>query len=72
MINSRWPRPIGTMESIDFRPVCIGCEQVDDDRRRIGIATCPLDAGPRCSGDDRHADLVRLGADVKMPDLPTH
>ena len=24
MISSRWPRPIGTMESIDFRPVCIG------------------------------------------------
>jgi hypothetical protein len=24
MISSRWPRPIGTMESIDFRPVCTG------------------------------------------------
>ena len=24
MISSRWPRPIGTIESIDFRPVCIG------------------------------------------------
>ena len=24
MINSRWPRPIGTMPSIDLRPVCIG------------------------------------------------
>ena len=24
MISSRWPRPTGTMESIDFRPVCIG------------------------------------------------
>ena len=24
MINSRWPRPIGTIESIDLRPVCIG------------------------------------------------
>ena len=24
MISSRWPRPIGTIESIAFRPVCIG------------------------------------------------
>jgi hypothetical protein len=24
MISSRWPRPIGTMESMDFRPVCTG------------------------------------------------
>src|SRR6185295_8747159 len=24
MISSRWPRPIGTMESIAFRPVCTG------------------------------------------------
>jgi hypothetical protein len=24
MISSRWPRPIGTMESIAFRPVAIG------------------------------------------------
>ncbi len=26
MISSRWPRPIGTMESIALRPVCTGCE----------------------------------------------
>src|SRR6266513_2714090 len=26
IISSRWPRPIGTMESIAFRPVCTGCE----------------------------------------------
>src|SRR2546423_44176 len=26
MISSRWPRPMGTMESIDFRPVCTGCD----------------------------------------------
>src|SRR6202034_2480029 len=25
MINSRWPRPIGIIASIAFRPVCIGC-----------------------------------------------
>ncbi len=25
MISSRWPRPIGTIASIDFRPVCTGC-----------------------------------------------
>src|SRR6202008_2353459 len=24
MISSRWPRPTGTIESIDFRPVCTG------------------------------------------------
>ena len=24
MISSRWPRPTGTIESIAFRPVCIG------------------------------------------------
>jgi hypothetical protein len=24
MISSRWPRPIGTIASIAFRPVCIG------------------------------------------------
>ena len=26
MINSRCPRPIGTMASIDLRPVCTGCD----------------------------------------------
>ena len=26
MISSRWPRPIGTIESTDLRPVCTGCE----------------------------------------------
>jgi len=26
MISSRWPRPIGTIESMAFRPVCSGCE----------------------------------------------
>src|SRR6266568_2784355 len=26
MISSRWPRPIGTIESIAFRPVCTGCD----------------------------------------------
>ena len=25
MISSRWPRPIGIIESIDLRPVCSGC-----------------------------------------------
>ena len=25
MISSRWPRPIGIIASIAFRPVCIGC-----------------------------------------------
>src|SRR3569623_714086 len=25
MISSRWPRPIGTIESMAFRPVCTGC-----------------------------------------------
>src|SRR6478672_10329653 len=24
MMSSRWPRPIGTIASIDFRPVCTG------------------------------------------------
>ncbi len=28
MISSRWPRPIGTIASIDFRPVCTGCDTV--------------------------------------------
>ena len=32
MISSRWPRPIGTIESIDLRPVCTGC---DTDLRQI-------------------------------------
>src|SRR3569623_2111039 len=26
MISSRWPRPIGTIESMAFRPVCTGCD----------------------------------------------
>src|SRR5512138_3356256 len=26
MISSRWPRPIGTIESIAFSPVCTGCD----------------------------------------------
>ena len=26
MISSRWPRPIGTIASIAFRPVCTGCD----------------------------------------------
>ena len=32
MISSRWPRPIGTIASIDLMPVCIGC---DTDSRAI-------------------------------------
>ena len=24
-MSSRWPRPIGTIASIDFNPVCTGC-----------------------------------------------
>ena len=32
MISSRWPRPIGTIASIAFRPVCTGC---DTDLRAI-------------------------------------
>ena len=32
MISSRWPRPIGTIESIALRPVCTGC---DTDLRAI-------------------------------------
>src|SRR5665213_1558480 len=26
MISSRWPRPTGTIASIDFNPVCTGCD----------------------------------------------
>ena len=26
MMSSRWPRPIGTIESIAFKPVCTGCD----------------------------------------------
>src|SRR3990167_7903921 len=26
IMSSRWPRPIGTIESMDFRPVCTGCD----------------------------------------------
>ncbi len=25
MMSSRWPRPTGTIASIDFKPVCTGC-----------------------------------------------
>ena len=32
MISSRWPRPIGTIESIALMPVCSGC---DTERRAI-------------------------------------
>src|SRR6478735_601639 len=26
MMSSRWPRPMGTIASIDFKPVCTGCD----------------------------------------------
>ena len=32
MMSSRWPRPIGTIASIAFKPVCTGC---DTDLRQI-------------------------------------
>ena len=32
MMSSRWPRPIGTIESMALRPVCTGC---DTDLRQI-------------------------------------
>src|SRR4249920_3764609 len=32
MMSSRWPRPIGTIASIDFKPVWTGC---DTDLRQI-------------------------------------
>jgi hypothetical protein len=32
IMSSRWPRPIGTIASMDFNPVCTGC---DTDLRQI-------------------------------------
>ena len=56
MISSRWPRPIGTIASIAFRPVCTGC---DTDLRAITPgATFSIDVGQL--GVDRALAVDRL------------
>ena len=75
MISSRWPRPIGTIASIAFRPVCTGC---DTDLRAITPgATFSIDVGhlgvDRALAVDRLAERIdhaaeQLGADRHLED----
>jgi hypothetical protein len=59
IISSRWPRPIGVMESIAFRPVCIGsftgCRWItpgalNSAGRRSVVSMSPLPSSGRPSG----------------------
>ena len=59
MISSRWPRPIGIIASIAFRPVCIGCltgwrwttpGALNSAGRVCVVSTSPLPSSGRPSG----------------------
>ena len=70
MMSSRWPRPTGTIASIDFRPVCTGC---DTDLRAITPgATFSIDVGhlrvDRALAVDRLAERVDHAADQLRAD----
>src|SRR5215207_1343669 len=62
MINSRWPRPIGIIESIAFSPVCIGSftgwrwitpGALNSAGRVSEVLTSPLSSSGRPSGSTR-------------------
>ena len=75
MISSRWPRPIGTIASIAFRPVCTGCDtdlRADHARRDLldDVGHLGVD---RALAVDRLAERVddaadQLGADRHLED----
>jgi hypothetical protein len=75
MISSRWPRPIGTMESTDLRPVCTGC---DTDFRQItpgaifsiGSESLAVDRALAVDGlaEGVHHAADQLGADRHFED----
>ena len=70
MISSRWPRPIGIIESIALMPVCIG--SCTDLRAMMpGAFTSILrDLGraDRALAVDRHAERVDHAADQRVAD----
>ena len=75
MISSRWPRPIGTIESIDFRPVCTGwLDRLTGDHARSDLLDHVGHLGvDRALAVDRLAQRVdhaadQLGADRHFQD----
>ena len=70
MISSRWPRPIGTIASIDFRPVCTGW--VTDLRAITPGATFSIGVGhlgvDRALAVDRLAERVDHAAEQLRAD----
>jgi hypothetical protein len=70
MINSRWPRPIGTMPSMALRPVCSGSltgEPIDD-ARRDAFDRHELLRGDRTLAVDRLAERIDHAADDFVAD----
>ena len=70
MISSRWPRPIGTIESIAFSPVCTGCDtdlRADHARRDFldDVGHLGVD---RALAVDRLAERVHHAPDQLGPD----
>src|SRR4249920_452214 len=75
MMSSRWPRPIGTIESIAFNPVCTGCDT--DLRHTTPGATFSITSdsfaliGPAVDGLAERVDDAadELGTDRHRQDL---
>ncbi len=67
MISSRWPRPIGIIASIAFRPVCIGSlhRLALDDARRLELGRARL-------ASVSIAPLPSSGSPERVDDAPEH
>ena len=70
MINSRWPRPIGTIASIALSPVCIGSltGTAIDDAGREALDLAELLRRDRALAVDRLAERVDDAADQLFAD----
>ena len=74
MISSRWPRPIGIIESIALRPVCSG--SIDrlalDHARRLELERAVLGRLDRALAVERVAERVDDAAEQALADRHAH
>ena len=70
MISSRWPRPIGIIESIALRPVCIGSfdRLALDDARRLELGRAGLGGVDVALVVERAAERVDHAAEQLLAD----
>ena len=70
MISSRWPRPIGIIASIAFRPVCIGSldRLALDDARGLELGRAGLGRVDLALAVERAAERVDDAAEQRVAD----